>query len=378
MKTKLYVGLDVHKDSIVVATAKALSEDNPEHYGKWGGTNQCVERGLTKLLKKFDLNKEDIKICYEAGPTGFVLARRLIQLGYDCIVVAPSETPQKEKDKKVRTDRRDARKLARYLRSGDLTAVHIPDPKNEAVRDLARARTDASEARSRAKQQLSMFLLRNGIRFGGAPWTQSYMNHLRRWKFNDPSQQITLEEYIMAVDSAEERVNRLENHMKEQLDQWEAKPYVEALMAFRGFDVVAAMTEVAELGDLTRFDHPRKLMGYLGIVPSEDSTGQKRRQGSITKSGNSHARWMLIECASHYRLFPKVSPRLSQRQEGQSEAVKEISWRAQNRLHKRYHRLKARGLHRNKVVVAIARELCAFIWELHLQVTKELEEKKAA
>ena len=372
---KLFVGLDVHKNSVVVAIAHAEGGE-PEHYGKWGGSNLCTERGLNRLLKKFNLTKEEIKICYEAGPTGFVLARRLIQLHYDCIVVAPSEVPKKAGERKVRTDRRDASNLARQLRSGDLKPIHIPEAHDEAVRDLARARAAASEERAKCKQQLSMFLLRNGIHYEGkTTWTQAHMNYLRKLKLNDPSQNIVLEEYIMAVDAASERVARLEAHLEQQLQQWEAKPYVEALMAFRGFKTIAAMTIISELGDLSRFTHPRQLMGYLGIVPGEDSSGQKRRQGAITKSGNAHARWMLIESASHYNYEPKVSQNLSKRQSGQSREVKAISWRAQNRLCYRFRALRARNLNRNKVVVAVARELSAFIWELHQQVTKELHAK---
>ncbi|MDF1816571.1 MAG: IS110 family transposase [Verrucomicrobiales bacterium] len=328
---KLYVGLDVHKDSVQCGIAHA-GRANPEVYAKWGGSNLCVERGLCKLLKKFELSKESVSICYEAGPTGFVLARRLDQLKYDCIVVAPSKIPHKAGDK-VKTDRSDCRKLAGYLRSGDLTAVHVPPCQDEAVRDLARARTDASEARTKCKQQLSMFLLRNGVRYTGrSKWTQAHMNYLRKYKFNDPSQQIVLEEYIIAIDTAEERVNRIELHMEIQLDKWDKKPYVKALMAFRGFKVVAAMTIIAELGDLSRFPHPRQLMGFLGVVSSEESSGSKRRQGSITKCGNGHARWMLIECASHYQYEAKVTETLSRRQHGQSREIRAISWRAQNRM----------------------------------------------
>ena len=197
--------------------------------------------------------------------------------------------PKKSGDR-VKTDRRDSSNLARLHRAGELKAIHIPKPHNEAVRDICRARTDASEARAKCKQQLSMFLLRNGVRRDQkTAWSQAHMNHLRKLRLNDPAQQIVLEEYIMAIDAAEERVKRLEAHMKEQLKDWDRAPYVEALMAFRGFQVVAAMTIVAELGDLSRFDHPRKLMGYLGIVPGENSTGSRRRQGAITKCGNSHA-----------------------------------------------------------------------------------------
>ena len=374
---KLFIGLDVHKKSIVVATALAGHAD-AEHYGKWGGSNQCAERGLVKLLKKFELKKDEVRICYEAGPTGFVLARRLHQLGYDCIVIAPSQIPKKSGDK-VKTDRRDARLQARLLRAGELEPIHIPEPHDEAIRDICRARTDASEARRKCKQQLTMFLLRNGVNYTGkSKWTQSHMNYLRKTKLNDPSQQIVLEEYIMAVEAAEQRVKRLEAHMETQLEDWDRKPYVTALMAFRGFKIVAAMTIISELGDLSRFKHPRQLMAYLGVVPGEDSTGDRRRQGAITKCGNGHARWMLVECASHYQYEAKVSETLSRRQAGQSHEVRSISWRAQNRLCYRFRSLSARRMNRNKVIVAIARELSAFIWELHHQVTKEIEIKAAA
>lgn len=204
------------------------------------------------------------------------------------------------------------------------------------------------------------------------------MNHLRKMKLADLSQQIVLEEYIMALDAAEQRVSRLEEHMKTQIETWDRKPFVDALMAFRGFKTVAAMTIISELGDLSRFEHPRQLMGYLGIVPGEDSTGGRRRQGSITKCGNGHARWMLIECAQHYQHSPRVSPVLSERQKGQSEAIKQLSWRTQNRLNYRFRSLSARKLHRHKVVVAVARELSAFIWEMHQQVKQEITRKEVA
>lgn len=371
-RIKLYVGFDVHKNSIVVATAGASGTD-PQHYGKWGGSNLSAERGLLKLRKSFGVAKNEILIVYEAGPTGFVLVRRLRQLGYECIVVGPSEVPSKPGEK-VKTDKRDATKLARLLRAGELTAIHIPEPDDEAVRDLCRARTDASQAQSRAKQQLGMFLLRNGIRYDGkTTWTQAHMNYLRKLRMPHNAQQLVLEEYIQAVDAGTERVQRVAEQMEEVCKTWNRHRYVDALMTFRGFKRVAAMTMVSELGDLSRFGHPCKVMAYLGVVPAEESSGPKRRQGAITKSGNSHARWMLVECASHYSHAPKVSQELSARQAGQSRAVKAISWRAQNRLNRRYRSLAARRLHRNKVVTAVARELCGFLWELHNQVTIEVE-----
>lgn len=374
---KLYLGLDVHKNSIVVAAALADGSD-PQSYGKWGGSNLSAERGLLKVRKKFGVEKHEISIVYEAGPSGFVLARRLQQLGYHCIIVGPSEVPSKAGDR-VKTDKRDARKLARLHRAGELNAIHIPEAQDEAVRDLCRARTDASQALSRAKQQLGMFMLRNGYRYDGKTnWTQAHMNYLRRTRMPHPAQQLVLEEYILEVDALIQRVARVEQHMKDILPTWEREPFVRALMAFRGFKEVAGMTEISELGDLSRFSHPQQLMGYLGMVPEESSSGEKRRQGGITKTGNSHARWMLIECASHYSHPPRVSPQLSARQAGQSHEVRCIAWRAQNRLNYRFKRLAARGLHRNKVVVAVARELCGFLWELHAQVAREIEQKQNA
>ncbi|MCG8601698.1 MAG: IS110 family transposase [Verrucomicrobiales bacterium] len=376
MKIKTYIGLDVHKNSIVVAIAHADGTP-PQYYGKWGGSNLAVERGLVKLLKKLGLTKAEVSLVYEAGPSGFVLARRLHQLGYHCIIVGPSEVPEKA-GKRIKTDKRDARKLARLHRAGELEAIHIPEPQDEAVRDLCRARTDASQAQARCKQQLGMFLLRNGFRYEGKTnWTQSHMNYLRKLRMPHLAQQLVAEEYIQAVDAGVERVARIELQMKELLPTWEREPYVRALMCFRGFQEVAAMTEISEIGDLSRFEHPRQLMGYIGLVPDEESSGEKRRQGGITKTGNGHARWMLIECASHYSHSPRVSAQLSARQAGQSREIRAIAWRAQNRLNYRWRRLAARGLHRNKIVVAIARELCGFLWELHRQVTLELQEKAA-
>jgi transposase len=374
MTTKIHIGLDVHKNSIVVAYAPSDGSP-PQSHGKWGGSNLAAERGLSKLLKKLGVSKGEVRICYEAGPTGFVLARRLLQLGYDCIVVAPSAVP-KASGERVKTDKRDARKLARHLRSGDLAGIHIPDGKDEAVRDVCRARTDASQALSCAKQQLSMFLLRIGRSYTGkTAWTQAHMNYLRGITLPHAAQQIVLEEYIIAVDTGVERVGRLVAHMASLLETWDRRPAVEALMAAKGFQLVAAMTVVAELDDLSRFDNPRKLMAYLGLVPSEASSGTKRAQGSITKTGNGHARWMLIESASHYRTTPKVSAALSARQQGQSKEVRALWWRAQNRLNHRFACLSARGLNRNKVVVAVARELAAFVWELDGLVRKEAAAK---
>lgn len=358
------IGLDVHKESIAIAHALGGSRKEAVYHGSCGGSNLAAERALRALAKKLEVGFKDLKVCYEAGPTGFVLARRLRKLGLECVLMSPSKT-QRKPNEKVKTDKRDAKNIAKLYRNGDITEVRVPPALDEAVRDVCRARTDASNDLSRAKQRLNSFLLRNGIRYSGkARWTPAHMRYLRELALPCAVQKIVLEEYIQAIDSNLERVERLADRMKQLLPDWEWKPVVEALMACKGFQEVAAMTVISELGDLRRFDHPRKLMAFLGLVPDEHTTGTKRRQGAITRCGNSHARWMLVECSQHYRKSPKVGAVLARRQEGQDKEVRELSWRMQNRLHKRYVKLRARGKRDNKVIVAIARELCGFIWEL--------------
>ena len=360
---KVYIGIDAHKESNLVALAFDGRGD-PELYGKAPSDIPGFIKVLRRIMEKHHLLKEEIALCYEAGPTGFVLARRLRALGFECEVVAPSLIPTRASDR-VKTDRRDARKLAGLYRAGQLTYVHIPDATDEVIRDVCRARTDAVEIQSRGRQQLSALLLRNGLQYKGvSTWTEAHLRYLRELPMQDAAQKIVLEEYLQRIDSAVAQVERFEQHMEALLKDWSRRSFVEALQGFRGFQLVTSMVITSELGDLMRFQHPRQLMAYLGLVPSEQSSGGKRHQGAITKSGNSHARWMLIEAAQSYRLPPKVSREISLRQEGLGREVKAVSWRAQNRLHRRYSRLLMRGIHRNKVVVAVARELCGFIWEL--------------
>ncbi len=286
-------------------------------------------------------------------------------------MTAPSLIPTKSGDR-LKTDRRDAIKLARLHRAGDLQAIHVPDACDEAIRDLCRARTDSVRHQRTARQQLGAFLLRNGYKYTGkTTWNEAHMRYLRELTPVHPAQIPILEEYLMAIDSAAGRVARIEAQMQQLYTEWRFREVVDALMAFRGFQLVAAMIVVSELGDLTRFVHPRNLMSFLGLVPSENSTGTRRRQGSITKTRNGHARWILVECAHHYGKPPKVSAHLSKRQEGQSAGVKALSWKAQNRLYKRYRNLRARGIHANIVTVAVARELSGFIWALFHQVEAE-------
>lgn len=368
MNKTYYIGLDVHKETIAIAYTCSGSRKDATYYGECGGSNLACERGLRKLGRKLGVKLQDLHVCYEAGPTGFVLARRLLQLGVPCVVTAPSKTERKPNEK-IKTDRRDAKKLAKLFRNGDLVEVRVPPALDEAVRDLCRARTDASDDLSRAKQRLKSFLLRNGFRYNGpADWGVAHMNYLRHLTLPDPTHVVILEGYLQTIDTCIEQRRFFENQMKEVLEQWEWQPIVRALMACKGFKEVAAMTVISELGDLRRFKSPRSLMAFLGLVPSEDSSGTKRRQGSITKCGNGHARWMLCESAQAYRRPPRVGPDLSRRQDGQPREVLTLSWRMQKRLSKRYARLRARRIRDSKCIVAIARELCGFLWELQVKL----------
>ena len=364
MNKTYYIGLDVHKETVAIAHTNSLSRSEAIYHGTCGGSNQSVDRALRKLAKQLTVKLQDLKVCYEAGPTGFVLARRLNQLGVECVICSPSKTERKPGEK-IKTDKRDAQKLAKLFKNGDITEVRIPPALDEAVRDVCRARTDASDDLTRAKQRLKSFLLRLGIRYTGrANWSASHMGYLRDLAMPTDAQKLVLEAYIKGIDMSEKRVQELKEQLIVLLEDWEWKPVVKALMGCKGFQEVAAITVISELGDLTRFSSPRKLMAFLGLVPSEHSSGGKRRQGSITKCGNSHARWILIECAQHFRKSAKIGAALTRRQEGLSQEVKELSWRMQKRLNKRYITLKKRGKLENKCIVAVARELVAFIWEL--------------
>ena len=368
MTKQYYIGLDVHKDSIAIAYTTEGSRQQPIFHGSCGGSNLAAERALRSLAKKLGVKLQDLKVCYEAGPSGFVLARRLRQLKVDCVVMSPSKTERKPNEK-IKTDKRDAKKIAKMFRNGDIVEVRVPPALDEAVRDLCRARTDASDDLSRTKQRLKSFLLRNDIRYEGkSSWTPSHLNYLCHLTLPDPTQSIVLEGYLQMIDSCLQRVAAFEDKMKQVLSDWQWRPIVEALMACKGFKEVAAMTIISELGDLRRFPSPRQLMAFLGLVPGEESSGTKRRQGSITKCGNGHARWMLCESAQAYRRPPKISAQLSQRQHGQPQDVKALSWRMQNRLSKRYQRLRARGIRDAKCIVAIARELSGFLWELQVKL----------
>src|ERR671923_1082966 len=360
----LYIGLDVHKDSIAVAYI-AKDHDAEVIYLGTMGTRQA---DIDQLIRKMQSKAQHLVFVYEAGPCGYWLYRYLSKKGYVCWVVAPSLIPKKAGDR-VKTDRRDAVQLARLMRSGDLTPVYVPTVADEAIRALTRAREDALRDLKTAKFRLKAFLLRHDIRYTGrAAWNPAHLRWLSEVVCATPAQQIVFQEYVRAVNEHTERLQRLEQELHEQVHTWRLQPVIEALQALRGVQFTVAVTIVAELGDLTRFDNPRQLMSYLGLTPSEYSSGERRRQGSITKTGNTHARRALVEGAWAYRYPAKVSRHRQLRLEKVPKIIQDISWKAQVRLCKRYRRLVARGKQVNQVVVAIARELVGFIWAIAKQI----------
>jgi len=357
-----FVGLDVHKDSTAIGEAEA-GRESPRFIGTVGPDLGQLLKALKSLGRP-----ETMLVVYEAGPCGYGLARQLRSRGYTCEVVAAGKIARRPGER-IKTDRRDALTLARLARSGDLVRVMVPDERDEAMRDLSRAREDAVRARLKARQQLKALLLRHGHRYGGkSSWTLAHERYLAAVSFAHPAQDIAFAEYRQAVREGHERVERLTQALRDQTEHWRMRPLVAALSSLRGIDFVAAVTLAAEIGDFSRFAHPCELMGFLGLVPSEYSTGDTRRQGDITKTGNGHARRVLVEAAWNYRFPARISRVLQIRQEGQPKAVREIAWRAQLRLAHRYRRLSSRKLHPNKICVAIARELAGFLWDIARQV----------
>jgi transposase len=364
MKEKVrFLGLDVHAETIAVAIAE------PDGEVRSLGTIANRAESLRKLVKKLG-PVEHLRACYEAGPTGYVLYWHLAELGVACEVIAPTLVPMKAGDR-VKTDRRDAERLARSYRSGDLTAVWVPDEGSEALRDLVRAREAAKQDQLRARHRLSKFLLRSGQRpaAGMKAWTLGYMAWVRQLGFKQVAQESARLDYLHEVEHMAERVKRLEQAITEavRLASPTLQEVICGLQALRGVAQISAVTIAAELGNISRFNTPRQLMGYSGAVPSEDSSGQRTRRGSITKTGNAHLRRIAIEAAWSYRLRPGVGPALRKRQEGVAEEIKEIAWKAQLRLHKRYMRLAAAGKDQRNIITAVGRELLGFIWAIGIK-----------
>jgi transposase len=372
-----FVGLDVHAETIAVAIAEAGGEVRSH------GTIPNRSESVRKLIRKIGEGAK-LKCCYEAGPTGYVLYWQLAELGVDCEVIAPSLVPTKAGDR-VKTDRRDAEKLARCYRAGELTPVWVPDAAHEALRDLVRAREAAKQDQLRHRHRLGKFLLRHGKRpvDAGPAWCAKYLNWIKvHVRFEQPALEATLADYLQEVEHATERIIRLEQCIEEAVAQAppEIRAVMEALQALRGVALTTAATVVSELGSLTRFKNPRQLMSYSGLVPREYSSGNRTQRGSITKTGNAHLRRVLVESAWAYRHRPAVNGRLLKRQRSLtlSDETKQIAWRAQQRLYKRYTAMMARGKHKHQVITALARELLGFLWAIAVHIETQHQTSEAA
>lgn len=368
-----YVGLDVHKETIAVAVAYP-GRSKPELLGVVANTKKAI----LNLVRRLSPHGEVVGFCYEAGPCGYEVYRLIKETGHDCVVVAPSLIPKKAGER-VKTDRRDAVKLASLFRSGELTSVWVPDEEQEAIRDLTRAREEMKRVELQLKQRVSAFLLRHGKRYtaGKSKWSQSYYRWLGEVKMDFPVQQIVLEEYVDAVKQAEERVSGLVKELERALSNWSLKPVVESMMALRGVQLVSAMSLVAELGDISRLETPRQLMAYVGLIPSEHSSGGKANRGGITKTGNARVRRLLVEAAWCYRFPARRSKHLQKKEEKATKQAQAIAWKAQKRLCDRYRVLLRSGKAQGKIATAIARELSGFVWAIACAVMEQAEETAA-
>jgi transposase len=360
-----YIGLDVHKETIAVAVAEGSGRGEVLEHGQISNTPAALTRLSVKLARSGSV----LRFCYEAGPCGYGIQRQLAAAGHDCMVVAPSLIPRKPGDR-IKTDRRDAINLAKLHRAGALTAVWIPDPAHEATRDLVRARLAAVRSLRQARQQLSGFLLRHGCHYSRPAWTLMHRRWLAGLRFEQPAHHIVLEDCIATIEAATSRRDRLTAQIEAMLADWALAPVVHALQSLRGMALVSAATVIAELGDITRFANPRQLMAYLGLVPSEHSSGGTRRQGGVTKAGNSTARRMLIEAAWSYRFPARISREQLLRQEALPKPIRDTAWKAQVRLCGRYRKLSRAGKPATTVTTAIARELAGFVWAIACQLPR--------
>ena len=366
-KVTRYVGMDVHAETIAVAIVEGRK------VARSLGTIPNRPEAVRRLLGKLG-DRDTLRVCYEAGPTGYVLYWQLTKLGVHCDVIAPSLVPSKPGER-IKTDRRDAEKLARSYRSGDLTAVWVPDAAHEALRDLVRAREAGKKDQLRAKHRLTKYLLRYGQRApeGCRAWTLAWWRWVRGLQLTHASQNVTLLDYIMEVDHETQRIERLEAAIDEAIQDAPAhmKAVIDALQALRGVAKITAITLTTEFGTFARFERATQVMSYTGVVPSEHSSGAKNRRGGITKTGNSHLRRVLVEAAHQYRHRPRINQRQKQLQKTLSPQVQDIAWRAQERLHRRFWRLTNKSKPAGKVVTAVARELVGFVWAVGVQAEKD-------
>jgi transposase len=360
----LFVGLDVHNVSISVAVAEGSRGGEVRHYGAIPNRPDHVR----KLVDQLGKNGQRLSFCYEAGPCGYSLHRQLGALGHECVVVAPSLIPMRAGDR-VKTDRKDAQMLAKLHRAGELIAVWVPDAAHEAMRDLVRARSTAVRVLGKARQHLQGFLLRHARVYAGKKgWTIAYRRWLTTVRFDHPAQQLVLQDYINAVSDAEARVDRLTRQIEELAPSWSMATVVKAVQAMRGVGFIVAVTVVAEVGDFSRFRDPRQVMAYLGLVPSEHSSGSTVRRSGITKAGNALARRALIEGAWTYRMPARISRKLHDRMDDLPNSIRDVAWKAQSRLCARYRRLSALGKPKVVVTTAIAREMVGFMWAIAKQI----------
>jgi transposase len=362
--SEAFVAFDTSKLRNSVAIAEAGRSGEVRFFGEIDNTPAASEKLVRKLAAKYSR----LTFCYEAGPTGYGLYRQIKALGHECVVVAPSLIPKKPADR-VKTNRRDALNLAKLLRAGELTAVWVPDTRHEAMRDLVRARGAAVDDLKSKRQQILSLLLRLGRYYPGKKtWTRAHMVWLASQKLAHREQRIALEEMLLAMRQAQERVVRLDQAIVAAVPDWSLAKVVTALMAVRGLDLISATIFLAEIGDLSRFASARELMAYLGLVPSEDSTGEKVNRGGITKAGNHRARRILVECSWSYRHPPRVGKKKLAKVAAAPRAVQDIAWKAQSRLAARYRALIRKGKRPTVVVTAIARELSGFIWAVNRAV----------
>ena len=358
--SEAFVGIDTSKLKNAVAIAEAGRSAEIRYHGEIDTTDAATRKLVAKLAAKYG----KLTFCYEAGPTGYGLQRLIESLGHDCIVVAPSLIPKKAGDH-VKTNRRDAENLARLLRAGELTAVWVPDVRHEAMRDLSRARAAAVDDLKSKRQQISSLLLRLGLHYAGkTTWGKAHRTWLASIKLEHREQRFVLEELRGAERQAQERIERIEQMIRGAVPEWSLREVVDALQAVRGIDLIGAVTLMAEIGDLTRFASASDLMGYLGLVPKEDSTGDRVRRGGITKAGNTRARTALVEASWSYRHPPRIGREKQAKVDAAPDAVRAIAWKAQTRLSTRYRTLVRKGKKPVVAVTAIARELAGFVWAI--------------